>query len=183
MNLHCPKCLSGRTGIEIGQKCDITPGCDGIIERQPEWKELVDRLPEAMTCPRRMRDFGPWEHEPYLDYWEQFKVEHKHRVCSFCGSLHFEDFAKLVALAANQSEDADRKDCVEIEFSDKNYKVYVHVPGIRNAHQGGIKFYMWHCPKKDDGSLLVSQEQQDQLKEATRRSRIRFNRYLDNLHV
>lgn len=178
----CPKCLSSRTGDKVGDPCHVTQGCTGVIERTPEWSELVDRLPEPMTCPRRMQNIGPWDYKENLDYWDQFKREHKHRVCSFCGSLHFEDFHKLVIQAAEAPADGAFRSTVNIEVSDKKYKVYVTVPEIRNAHEGGIKFYMDHLPRNEDGSIAVTDEQQAQFKEAVRRSNKRFEIMLHGLH-
>lgn len=176
----CKKCLTGRTGDKEGDKCS-TPGCDGIITRDPTWVELTDPIFEMMTCGSRMRQFGPWEHKEKLDHWDQFKTN-KQRVCSFCGSLHFDDFHTLVKLAATAPEDGDYLTTVSIELADnKDYKVYVHQPEVRNAHEGGIKFYMWHIPKDDSGNSLVTEEQQNEFKEAVRRSNKRFEIYLNNL--
>lgn len=34
-----------------------------------------------------------------------------------------------------------------VEGTTKSYKVYVRQPGVRNAGEGAIKFYMYHAPK------------------------------------
>jgi hypothetical protein len=85
---------------------------------------------------------------------------------------------RLVRQAATTPEDADYSSSVSIEPSDKSYKVYVHQPGVRNAHEGGIKFYMMHVPRGEDGKIAVTEEQQAEYAEAVRRSRKRFDRYL-----
>src|SRR5215207_8509673 len=87
------------------------------------------------TCPRRMQEWGPWEYKEELDEW---RVEpNGDRTCSFCGSLHPEDFEKVC-----QQVLAD--DTTWIEQSDKPYKVYIHRKGIHNASEGAIKYYKPH---------------------------------------
>lgn len=113
------------------------------------------------------------DHFPGPDHWQKFKAI-DNRVCSYCGSLHPEDMFRLVKESANAPTDADYHSVVEIEASDKPYKVYVHQPGVRNAHEGAIKFYMPHVPRHTDGSLAVTQEQQDEYAAAVQGSRKRF---------
>lgn len=91
-------------------------------------------MSETQTCGRRMTDFGPWPREENLDKWEK-RGGNDHRSCSFCGSMHPEDFLKAV------------KDHEEIGPTDKSYKFYV------DNHRG--KFYTQH----------LSPEQGDQLRE------------------
>lgn len=103
--------------------------------------EVVTVLPEPMTCQSRMRQWGPWgpwERAEGLDRWQRHR--NGDRVCSFCGSLHLEDFTALVEQALQDGSD------VQIEPSDKAYKVYVNRPSVKSAMEGGIKFYTWHGP-------------------------------------
>lgn len=174
MNLYCKKCLTSGYGDkpdELGAPCQ-TPGCDGVIERQPEFKELVDELPEPMRCGRRDDLFsrgvsgGP-------DHWERFK-SNGNRVCSYCGSLHPDDLFALVKASAEAPEDAEFGSVVEIDPSDKSYKIYVQQPGVRNAHEGGIKFYTHHLPRNADGSLAVTPEQNSEYARAVANSQKRF---------
>ena len=181
MDLICPKCLSTRTGDKLGDPCQ-NPGCDGVIARQPEWRELVDELSEPMTCGRRN------EHDmvsgPFLgvgtglDRWQRFKTNGQ-RVCSYCGSLHPDDFFEMVRASAEAPEDAEFHSVVEIEQSDKNYKIYVHATGIRNAHEGGIKFYTHHLPRDEAGKVDIPEIKQTEFKEAKRRSNERFKRFFN----
>jgi hypothetical protein len=147
MSVICQKCLCYRSGDLAGDPCR-TPGCDGVIERQKEWNELVDALPEPMTCGRRMRGWGPWEHREGLDHWDKFKAPHGNRVCSFCGSLHPDDLWVLAKAATEADENAAYGSVPEIEMTDKGYKFYITQPGVRNAHEGAIKFYTAHFPAK-----------------------------------
>jgi hypothetical protein len=139
------------------------------VERK--FRGLVDTLPETMTCGRRVEngmhlaDSPFHEAGPDRDHWEKFK-SNGDRVCSYCGSLHPDDFFRLVKLAAEAPEDA--QDCVSIDPSDKGYKIYVRQPGVQNAHDGGIKFYKQHLDSKP------TDEQRADYKEAVRRSVIRF---------
>ena len=179
MYLHCVKCLGSRTGDVIGNPCQ-TPGCDGVIEEEPAFSTLVDRMPEEFMCPRRDESFigatftGP-------DHWDKFK-SNGDRVCSYCGSLHWEDMLRLVHEAATGPDDSKYRDVVSIEPSGKSYKVYVHQPGVRNAHEGGIKFYMQHVPRGEDGKIQVTDEQQAEYAKAVKVSKERFNRYMDEMY-
>lgn len=61
------------------------------------------------------------------------------RTCSFCGSMHFDDFLDIA-----------RKTITDPGYSvsrAKGYKFYAQKPGVRNASEGAIKFYTWHLPE------------------------------------
>ncbi len=165
--LHCVKCLTSRSGDVLGAPCR-TPWCDGVIELAPTFASLIDVLPEPMTCARRHRG------EDGQDRWEKFK-RIDNRVCSYCGSLHPDDLFRLVAESASAPPDAPYHSVVEIEPSEKSYKIYVHQPGVRNAHEGAIKFYTHHLPHDANGHLAVSDEQQADYAAAVKASRARFN--------
>ena len=169
MDLICQKCLSYRSGDVLGASCS-TKGCDGVIEEQPAFSTLVDILPEPIMCPRR----NEGAFTPGPDHWEQFK-SNGDRVCSFCGSLHPDDFLALVKTCAEIPADAAYNALVEIEPSDKGYKIYVKRPGVRNASEGGIKFYTQHLPRHGNGNLAVSADQQDEFKRAVQGSHARFD--------
>jgi hypothetical protein len=175
--MYCKKCLTaaqtGRTGDRVGDPCK-TPGCDGIIE-EVVWADLVEPAGEQI-CPRRQEE-GVASAFPLPDRWEKFKSI-DNRVCSYCGSLHPDDMFRLAKESAEASEEAPYGTVVEVEPSDKSYKVYVHQPGVRNAHEGGVVFYMMHLPKKGDGSIDVSQQRQDDYAEAVRRTHVRLGKKL-----
>ncbi len=85
--------------------------------------------PWPQTCPRRGGEIGPWERGENLDTWDIREQMHnglRARHCSFCGSLHPDDFMHAA------------RDGVEVGPTDKSYKVYVD-----QAH-GGSKFYFQH---------------------------------------
>ena len=57
------------------------------------------------TCPRRTKEFGPWEHKEHLDKWNDYRWSCKDakwkwpwnpRSCSFCGSIHPEDALYII---------------------------------------------------------------------------------------
>ena len=174
-NLICRRCLSSRTGDRPGSPCR-TPGCGGTIEVEPPFDSRVDRLPEPMTCGRRY-DFGiEAQVHQGLDRWLRFKVGGD-RVCSYCGSLHPDDFFDIVGRAAEAPEDGAYDAFPRVEPSDKGYKIYANRTGVRNATEGGIKFYSHHLPRRIDGSLDVSDELRDAYAEAVRRTRARFDRH------
>ena len=89
---------------------------------------------EVMTCPRRMREAGPWEYKEGLDRWKNDRWEprgndtvvfpegfEKPRTCSFCGCANHDDVIKLIEAGW------------EIEITGKRYKAYLHPPGYRAA--------------------------------------------------
>jgi len=69
---------------------------------------------EQQTCPRRMYDFGPWKREENLDHWERRKDGADVRKCSFCGSMHPDDFMAAAKAGA------------ELGPTHKSSKVHVH---------------------------------------------------------
>ena len=130
-----------------------------VISTGDVW--MGDNHPDIMrmTCRSRMEQRGPWEYREGLDTWEY--CPNGDRTCSFCGSLHPEDFLALVRLAAEGQP-------VEIEPSDKSYKIYVGRRTVRNASEGGIKFYTWHL------SGPVSTSDQDLYEQAVLNTKKRF---------
>jgi hypothetical protein len=139
-----------RTGDVLGEPCK-TPGCGGIVEKSPDYRDLVDSLPEPLICGRTNTPAR----------WDRFK-SNGDRVCSNCGSLHPDDFLKLVVESSKDGSD------VGIEPSDKGYKVYVTRPSVRNASEGGIKFYKQHFVDKPDDLM------NEYYKLAVNKSRERF---------
>lgn len=95
---------------------------------------------ETHVCGRRTG--SPIEAKfPPPDTW---RVEpNGDRTCSFCGSLHHEDWERL----ANACLDPESG--IEFDVTDKYYKFYVRQPGIKNAAEGGIKFYIHHTPSNE----------------------------------
>lgn len=83
------------------------------------------------------RDYNPLADRqfPGLDAWRQHP--NGDRVCSFCGSLHPDDFVEIIRLKADGKGGA-------VHRSDKGYKWYAQRAGTTNAMDGGIKFYTWH---------------------------------------
>lgn len=81
------------------------------------------------TCPRRMQELGPWEYKEDLDNW--FKIGSEYTSCSFCGSMDPEDFLELMRSGAGT-----------LGSTDKNYKVYINLPGEMH------KFYFMHFDKE-----------------------------------
>ena len=95
------------------------------------------------------------------------------RVCSYCRSLHPEDMFRCEGIAES-GDDVPYTATVEIEPSDKGYKIYVHQPGVRNAHEGGIKFYKQHLTQGQ-----VTEQQNAEYALAVKKSKARFEKYLN----
>lgn len=66
------------------------------------------------------------------------------RTCSYCGSLHPDDFLDIMRRYAA----GEVGYCFGL--TDKSYKVYANRAGVQNASQGGIKFYGHHAVAEDD---------------------------------
>lgn len=94
-------------------------------------------LYKRTTCPQRMKS-NLFKRIKDLDWWQV--LPNDDRCCSFCGSISFEQFERLIELSIS-----DPSKC-RIELSTKGYKFYVRRPEIKNAMEGGIKFYSWHVP-------------------------------------
>lgn len=85
---------------------------------------------ESYLCPRRTS-----AKSGESDHWQTVGAD---RVCSYCGSMHPDEFISWC-------EDAIKVDSkVSIDSTDKPYKVYIHRPGVSNASEGAIKFYLPH---------------------------------------
>ena len=98
-------------------------------------------MSETMTCERRMEMVGPWKIEEGPDSWGTREDSGEFRFCSFCGSLHPDDFEILI----KESCDSD-KPRTWIECSTKSYKWYIHTPDVKS---GMLKFYTHHIPSED----------------------------------
>lgn len=81
------------------------------------------------TCPRRFSNFGPWEREEGLDGWGPHHMNASLRSCTFCGSLHPDEFMARIKVDEPKSK---------LNFSDKAYKTYV----------GDLKFYWEHLSEE-----------------------------------
>jgi hypothetical protein len=80
------------------------------------------------------------------------KLPNGDRTCSSCGSLHPADFTDILWRYAQREEG------YEFDRSDKRYKDYGHRPGVRNAGDGGIKFYGNHCTPDVADELYAARE-------------------------
>lgn len=92
---------------------------------------------DIQTCPRRMREMGPWERSGGQDEWRDEPRRDGEAVpyCSFCGSLHPGKFLELIA------------EGWEVGPTDKNYKAYLHPPRGKDgerSHEVRAKFYYQH---------------------------------------
>jgi hypothetical protein len=106
-----------------------------IWERIRQWwmRRWLCEGPATFVCPSREQTpmwFGPGD-----DHWRQ--MPDGTRTCSFCGSLHPEDFRDICYGYVEG-------DGSHFDVTTKGYKVYASRPGTKNAMEGGIKFYRWH---------------------------------------
>lgn len=92
------------------------------------------------------------------------------RGCSFCGSMHFDDFKAAVKQCIETNGEA-----YSIEGTTKSYKMYVKKPGVINAGYGVIKFYMHHADMSK-----VTDKDNEMLAEAQRISNGRYQKIRDD---
>lgn len=110
-------------------------------------------MSEKFTCPRRAESGMHLSNSPFrgsgpdIDEWrEDSGLINQKRGCSYCGSMHPEDFMDAV------------RDGVELSPTDKPYKIYV------GRHMSTGKFYTQHLTPEhsnefrelyEDGSMNV----------------------------
>lgn len=71
------------------------------------------------------------------------------RTCTHCGSLHPDDFIDIMDAYIQGQEG------FSFSTTTKDYKLYGHRPGVRNAGDGGIKFYSDHIPQNRDEFMAL----------------------------
>ena len=96
--------------------------------RQALW--LLVHNGRRTTCPRRMREVGPWEKKPFQDWWRLDET------CSFCGGLLPEVFFHRVRLGDL------------VLPTDKSYKAYLVSAGRQR------KVYFQHFSSDDQALFL-----------------------------
>lgn len=135
----------GDHGLQLNPICSSSHRKDGRRTRdwdEPRWlfrwRQRVFAFAGRHRCGRRDDLFSVNrgdDHAP--DTWD--RGPDGNRTCSYCGSIHPDD---LMAVCAKALAD----DRYSVDGTDKAYKVYVRQPGVQNASQGAIKFYMHHAP-------------------------------------
>lgn len=96
-----------------------------------------------MKCPRRAENTVTSSQFPEEDTWRKVGRD---RCCSYCGSLHPDDFFAICREASKPDGAA------EVEGTDKGYKLYARWSDTGNASKGGIKFYTHHFRDEDRAS-------------------------------
>jgi hypothetical protein len=130
-------------------------------------RKVADELrAEIATCPSRMHNPGPWAYTGSLDKWE---IVGDDRVCTFCGSLHPDDFIELCKEAIDPDSDTRVS-------TGKVGKWYIHRKSVQNASFGGIKFYAYHCEDKETEGRINSV-----LREAIKASEVKLGELLSDL--
>lgn len=73
-------------------------------------------MTDIQSCPRRLREMGPWDRSEGIDQWLESPRQEGEATpfCSFCGSLHPGKFLEMVAQGWS------------VGPTDKNYKAYLH---------------------------------------------------------
>lgn len=144
-----------------------------ISLHEPLWlfrlRQRLFAFAGRQKCGRRIEGWQGLTDELTPDTWD--RGPDGNRTCSYCGSLHPEDFFALVKRAADAGPDCN-DDVPSISPSDKGYKIYVRQKAVRNAGEGGIKFYTQHLPRP------VPQERHDEYSKAIQVSNVRFEQEL-----
>ncbi len=170
-SLYFPRGWNGHWWPQLDPTGSASHGANGkrtFTWHEPLWlfslRQRLFAFAGRHRCGRRSaftdREFpGRYQGDPTPDTWDM--GPDGNRTCSCCGSVHPDDLMEIC-----------RKTLVDerygIEGTDKAYKVYVRQPGVRNAGDGAIKFYMCHAPEKP------TQEEQDLFSKAQRLTLERF---------
>ena len=116
-----------------GQLCRAHWDAQEATQHAEEKQATLDAGgPWPQTCPRRGGEIGPWERGEGLDTWDVREQMHKGlraRHCSFCGSLHPDDFMRLI------------EEGWIVGPTDKPYKAYL---GPSSDSSQDTKFYYQH---------------------------------------
>ncbi len=119
---------------------------------------------QHMTCWSRVNDWGPQERKEGLDEWRKHGPD---RSCSFCGSMHPDDFLSWCLRVVEPDSD------VEIDLG-KPGKFYVRRKGATDT---SIKFYSWHFQTPFD----PSPEEDAMIRKALEVSQVRTRAHVDSL--
>ena len=96
---------------------------------------LPQRPAKEYRCPDHI-------HGIQEDIKDEWRKRGHDTVCSYCGSMSWEDFKRCMR------EALDPETSTTIEPSMKGYKIYVHRKEVPHAGEAGsIKFYTWHIPE------------------------------------
>jgi hypothetical protein len=96
---------------------------------------MIIKDSDTFICPHRPSDPNSVFNLPESDHWDKRGDD---MVCSYCGSMHPEQFLKLLPTIKKDSDD------VWIELNDGRYKIYIERKGIKNAGDRAIKVYLNH---------------------------------------
>lgn len=95
-------------------------------------------MSDTFFCPRGAGPDSPFN-APFNGEAHWRVEKNGDRTCSYCGSLHPDDFLQIMeAYAAGEPS-------YHFGLTDKSYKVYAKRPDVMNASEGGIKFYGHHA--------------------------------------
>ena len=95
---------------------------------------------EKHTCPYRKHTPGQQD----ISEADEWRVVGNDRVCSFCGSMHIDDFKALF-------EDKGAR----LELNTRRDKIYIHRKGVGNAGEGAIKIKILHWQGLSEEDLEI----------------------------
>lgn len=114
---------------------------------EPYWmfrlRQRIFCFAGKQRCPSR----GDWANSVFKvgqnsdllpDTWD--RGPDGNRTCSYCGSIHPDDLMLICRKVPSDER-------YGLECAKPGYKYYLKQPGVQNASQGAIKFYMHHVPK------------------------------------
>ena len=121
VRFHCAHCdyeTSQRSIVELARHVNTAHPSETFLcgRRTGLSSRIMDGLPDC------------WQKEPNGDH-----------TCLHCGSLSEADLFDIIDHYLKGEEG------YRFETTDKGYKVYANRPGVRNAGDGGIKFYGHHA--------------------------------------
>lgn len=141
-HLWWPRGYKGRWWLQLNPISSVYDGTWRLSLHEPRWlfrlRQRAFAFGGRQRCPERGATVpARGKIKALPDTWDI--GPDRNRTCSYCGSIHPDD---LMTIARKTGVD----ERYGIEGATKSYKVYVRQPGVRNASEGAIKFYMWHAP-------------------------------------
>lgn len=135
------------------------------------WKQYSLRRYGSFVCGCRCGGAGDRMFPP-PDHWRKTGADLE---CSYCGSWAPKQFRRFCReVVANPDPH------VRVELADGCHKVYASRPGVRNARDGAIKFYLAHAPGQLHDANKIDALFLEDLNAALRRSRAKFAEIMES---
>lgn len=129
---------------------------------------------EQFTCPRNIQTTPHRSRGSNYWYYQQ-----DDRFCSFCGSMHPEDFDRVI------EEAIDPKNETRIVFIDEggNGKFQIMRPWRPDIHRDSLKYHTWHWPNKSMYTEIGLQRKIGKIHFALTQSDLKFHNKIGDISM